>query len=224
MEDFSTRKCEPWLSHFFRYGQSVSICPATVRTRNKFQSQRMWDTIGKGEKFRIQSQERQELSATPGPSQLILKMTSDHQTVDHTNKIDHDVIFGWFRTTFSNGTTICDTSRVHDMWTMLMYISLYWSYSRLARKTILEFPVPIPGNFYSKVYLPVMGGSRPLASNGETQTLRTVFKRTLVVHRPPTRHVDLCSHKFGQKNHTTTSLVRSCNNIPVITSKALKWN
>jgi hypothetical protein len=25
-------------------------------------------------------------------------MTSEHQTVDHTNKIDHDTIFVWFRT------------------------------------------------------------------------------------------------------------------------------
>jgi hypothetical protein len=36
---------------------------------------------------------------------------------------------------------------------------------------------------------------------------------------PATRHVYLCSYKFVQKNHTTTSLVRSSNNIPVITSQ-----
>ncbi len=51
---------------------------------------------GKGEELRLQSQEDQELSAAAGASQLILKMTSEHQTVDHTNKImgnDHDVIF-----------------------------------------------------------------------------------------------------------------------------------
>jgi hypothetical protein len=51
---------------------------------------------GKGEEFRLQSQEGQELSADTGPNQLILKMTSDHQTVDHTNKImgnDDDTIF-----------------------------------------------------------------------------------------------------------------------------------
>jgi hypothetical protein len=42
---------------------------------------------GKGEELRFQSQEDQELSAGAGASQLILKMTSEHQTVDHTNKI-----------------------------------------------------------------------------------------------------------------------------------------
>ena len=45
--------------------------------------------------MRLQSQEGQELSAAAGASQLILKMTSEHQTVDHTNNImgndlDHD--------------------------------------------------------------------------------------------------------------------------------------
>ncbi len=30
MEDFSTRKCEPWLSKFFRCGQIGTICPETV--------------------------------------------------------------------------------------------------------------------------------------------------------------------------------------------------
>ena len=55
----------------------------------------MPDTEGKGEKLHLQSQEDQELSAAAGASQHILKMTSEHQTVDHTNKImgndlDHD--------------------------------------------------------------------------------------------------------------------------------------
>jgi hypothetical protein len=55
-------------------------------------------TGGKGEELRLQSQEIQELSAAADPSQLILKMSSEHpdQTVDHTNKImwnDHDAIF-----------------------------------------------------------------------------------------------------------------------------------
>jgi hypothetical protein len=36
--------------------------------------------------LRLQSQEGQELSAGAGTNQLILKMTSDHHTVDHTNK------------------------------------------------------------------------------------------------------------------------------------------
>ncbi len=119
-------------------------------------SARMRDTGGKGEELRLQSQEGQEFRAAAGPSQLILKMTGEHQTVDHTNKIDHDAIFVRFRTAFSNG---------------------------------------------------------------KTQTLRTAFKRPLVVHRPPTRHVHLRSHNFGQKNHTTASLVRSCNITPVITSQ-----
>ncbi len=103
--------------------------------------------------MRLQSQEGQELSTGGGGRQFILKMTSEHQTVDHTNKImgnDHDVIFVRFHTTFSNG---------------------------------------------------------------KTQTSKTVLKRSLVVHKPPTRHVYLYSHKFGQKIHTTVSLVRPCNNI-----------
>ena len=56
----------------------------------------MHDTVGKGEELILQGQEGQELSASTDPSQLILKMTSEHQTVDPTNKImgnDHDVIF-----------------------------------------------------------------------------------------------------------------------------------
>jgi hypothetical protein len=53
----------------------------------------MQDAGGKEEELRLQSQEDQELSTGAGPSKLILKMTSEHQTVDHTNKIDHDTIF-----------------------------------------------------------------------------------------------------------------------------------
>ncbi len=41
---------------------------------------------GKGEEPRLQSQNDQELSASAGPRQLNLKMTSENQTVDHTNK------------------------------------------------------------------------------------------------------------------------------------------
>jgi hypothetical protein len=51
---------------------------------------------GKGEVLRLRSQEDQEFSASAGPRQLNLKMTSEYQTVDHTNKImgnDHDSIF-----------------------------------------------------------------------------------------------------------------------------------
>ena len=39
------------------------------------------------------------------------------------------------------------------------------------------------------------------------------------MYRRPTRHVHLRSHNFGQQNHTTTSLVRPCNNVPVIRSQ-----
>ncbi len=35
----------------------------------------------------LQSQEGQKLSAAAAAGQLILKMSSDHQTVDHRNKI-----------------------------------------------------------------------------------------------------------------------------------------
>ncbi len=51
------------------------------------------------------------------------------------------------------------------------------------------------------------------------QTLKTVLKRTMSLHRPWTSHVDLCCHKFGQKNHTTTCRVRRYAGIPVIRSK-----
>ena len=76
---------------------------------NKFHPAQECQTRGgKGEELRLQSQEDQELSAGAGASQLILKMTSEHQTVDHTNKImgsDHGAIFVRFRTAFSNGKT-----------------------------------------------------------------------------------------------------------------------
>ena len=56
--------------------------------RNKFHpAQECQTSGGKGEELRLQSQEGQELSAVAGTNQLILKMTSEHQTVDHTNKI-----------------------------------------------------------------------------------------------------------------------------------------
>ena len=49
---------------------------------------------GGGEEFRLQ--EDQELSVVVTTRQLILKMSSEYQTVDHTNKIigiDHGKIF-----------------------------------------------------------------------------------------------------------------------------------
>ena len=73
----------------------------------------MPDAGGKGEKLRLQSQEVQELSAVAGASQIILKMTSEHQTVDHTNKImgsDHDAIFVRFRTAFKREDTNFENS------------------------------------------------------------------------------------------------------------------
>jgi hypothetical protein len=51
------------------------------------------------------------------------------------------------------------------------------------------------------------------------QTLKTVLKRPMSFHRPWTRHVHLCCHKFEQKNHTTTCRVRRYAGIPVIRSK-----
>ncbi len=75
------------------------------KSENKFHHTRIHDTDGKGEELWLQSQEVQELSVGSGRNQLILKMTSEHQTVDHTKKImgnDHDTIFVWFRTVFSN--------------------------------------------------------------------------------------------------------------------------
>ncbi len=96
-KDFSTRKSEPWLSKFFPRGQVGPNCPTTVpRETNFIQQKNARRAGGKGEELRLQSQEGQELSADAGVSQLILKMTSEHQTVDHTNKImgnDHGTIF-----------------------------------------------------------------------------------------------------------------------------------
>ena len=54
----------------------------------------------------LQVQEGQELSAAAGPRQLNLKMTSEHQTVDRTNKVmgnDHDSIVVRFRRACSTG-------------------------------------------------------------------------------------------------------------------------
>jgi hypothetical protein len=56
------------------------------------------------EEFRHQSRECQELSAAAAGHQLIFKMSSEHQTVDHTNKLtgnDHDTILVRFRTVCS---------------------------------------------------------------------------------------------------------------------------
>jgi hypothetical protein len=58
-----------------------------------------------GEELWCQSQEGQELSVAPG--QLILKMISEYQTVDHRNKFmgnDPDSIFVRFHTGSSTRT------------------------------------------------------------------------------------------------------------------------
>ena len=44
-------------------------------------------------------------------------------------------------------------------------------------------------------------------------------EKTMDIHRRPTRHVHLCSHTFDQQNHTTASLVRPCNSVPVMRSQ-----
>ncbi len=94
---------------FFPRGQIGPNCPTPVpRETNFIQRKNARRADGKGEELRLQSQEDQELSTDVGASQIILKMNSDHQTVDHTNKImgsDHDAIFVRFRTAFSNGKT-----------------------------------------------------------------------------------------------------------------------
>ncbi len=60
-----------------------------------------------GEELWLQSQEGRELSAAAAAGQLILKMISEHQTVDHRNKLmgnDPDSIFVRFRTAYSTRT------------------------------------------------------------------------------------------------------------------------
>ena len=58
------------------------------------------------EELLLQSREDQELSAAAAAGHLILKMSSEHQTVDHRNKllgIDHGTIFVRFRTASRTG-------------------------------------------------------------------------------------------------------------------------
>jgi hypothetical protein len=52
--------------------------------------------VGGGEELSPQSREDQESSEATPTDQLILKMSSEHQTVDHRNKLmgnDHGTIF-----------------------------------------------------------------------------------------------------------------------------------
>jgi hypothetical protein len=60
-----------------------------------------------GEELWLQSQEDQELSAAAAAGKLIFKMISEHQTVDHRNKVmgnNPDSIFVRFRTSCSTRT------------------------------------------------------------------------------------------------------------------------
>jgi hypothetical protein len=57
---------------------------------------------GGGEELRLQSQQGQELSAAVTAHPLILKMSSEDQTEDHTNKL---MIFVRFRTKIYQNST-----------------------------------------------------------------------------------------------------------------------
>ncbi len=107
----------------------------------------------------LQSQEGQELSVTAAGGQLILKMITEHKTVDHRNMIHGE----------RSRLDFCSISH------------------RMEHKN--------------------------------KQTLKTVLKRPMSLHRPWTRLVHLCFHNFGQKNHMTTCRVRRSAFIPVIRSK-----
>ena len=55
-----------------------------------------WSGEGGGEELRLQSREGQDSNAVADEDQLILKMSSEDQTVDHRNKLmgnDQDTIF-----------------------------------------------------------------------------------------------------------------------------------
>ena len=65
----------------------------------------------------LQSQEGQELSAAGSGDQLILKMISEDQTVDHRNKLignDPDSIFVRFRTVTTQEQTNFENSPEKD--------------------------------------------------------------------------------------------------------------
>jgi len=66
------------------------------------------------EEFRHQSRECQELSAAAAGHQLIFKMSSEHQTVDHTNKLtgnDHDTILVRFRSVAPHDTNFVSSAQ-----------------------------------------------------------------------------------------------------------------
>ncbi len=86
------------------------VVQQSMSYKHLFERQITWFSqecvLGEGgtEEFRHQSRECQELSAAAAGHQLIFKMSSEHQTVDHTNKLtgnDHDTILVRFRTACS---------------------------------------------------------------------------------------------------------------------------
>ncbi len=60
-----------------RINLNLDGAPTTVEQETTSSNVRIRDVGTKGEELRLQSQEDQELSVDPGPSQLILKMTSE---------------------------------------------------------------------------------------------------------------------------------------------------
>jgi hypothetical protein len=70
--------------------------PKTNRSVVKTSPHTMVSGVGGVEELQLQSQEGQELSATSSSREQTLKMSSEDQTVDHTNMLmgnDHYTIF-----------------------------------------------------------------------------------------------------------------------------------
>jgi heterodisulfide reductase subunit A-like polyferredoxin len=74
------------LDSHFPQKKWINLSAPVPEETNFIQLKNVRHAGGKGEELWFQSQEDQELSAAPGARQLIMKMSSDHQTVDHTNK------------------------------------------------------------------------------------------------------------------------------------------
>jgi hypothetical protein len=71
-------------------------CPPLLRRTSALAYPGLCPHDSGGEELRFQSQEDQELSAAAAACQLILKMSSEDQTVDPRNKLmgnDHGTIF-----------------------------------------------------------------------------------------------------------------------------------
>jgi hypothetical protein len=88
-----------------------------------------------------------------------------HPSMEHRSISDHRHTLTWKRSNWTSGPSQVTRAEHTGMRPTLMYISLYWSCSRLARSAILELPDPISGNLYSKAYFPVMRSSSPLSSS-----------------------------------------------------------